>query len=120
LGSVFVVDALVRPGVDVAKVEKALLEEIAGVREREVSTEEIDRARNGYEMEFVDRLQSIPERASLLNMYQAETGDPGFVQPDLDRYRRARPSDLLAYAKKVLLPGALVVLTILPNKDAKR
>jgi predicted Zn-dependent peptidase len=120
LGSVFVVDALVRPGVDVAKVEKALLEEIAAVREREVSTEEIDRARNGYEMEFVDRLQSIPERASLLNMYQAETGDPGFVQPDLDRYRRARPSDLLAYAKKVLLPGALVVLTILPNKDAKR
>jgi zinc protease len=120
LGSDFVVDALVRPGVDPAKVEKALLDQIAKVREKEVTTEELERARNTYEMEFVDRLQGIEERASLLNMYQAETGDPGFVQHDLDRYRHATEKDLLAYAKKVLLPDAVVVLTIVPRKEAKR
>ena len=78
-----------RPGVDPAKVEKALLEQVAKVRDKEVTTEELERARNTYEMEFVDRLQGVEERASLLNMYQAETGDPGFVQQDLDRYRHA-------------------------------
>jgi zinc protease len=120
LGSDFVVDALVRPGVDPAKVEKALFEQVAKVREKEVTTEELERARNTYEMAFVDRLQGIEERASLLNMYQAETGDPGFVQHDLDRYRHATEKDLLAYAKKVLLPDAVVVLTIVPKKEAKR
>jgi zinc protease len=120
LGSDFVVDALVRPGVDPAKVEKALFDQVAKVREKEVTSEEIERARNTYEMAFVDRLQSVEERASLLNMYQAETGDPGFVQHDLDRYRHASEKDLLAYAKKVLLPDAVVVLTIVPKKEAKR
>ena len=120
LGSDFVVDALVRPGVDPAKVEKALFEQVAKVREKEVTSEELERARNAYEMEFVDRLQGVEERASLLNMYQAETGDPGYVQHDLDRYRHASEKDLLAYAKKVLVPDAVVVLTIVPRKEAKR
>jgi predicted Zn-dependent peptidase len=120
LGSDFVVDALVRPGVDPAKVEKALFEQVAKVREKEISGEELERARNTYEMEFVDRLQGVEERASLLNAYQAETGDPGFVQQDLDRYRHATDKDILAYAKKVLLPDAVVVLTIVPRKEGKR
>lgn len=119
LGSDFVVEALVRPGIEPAKVEKALFDQVAKVRSQEVSEEELDRARNGYEMEFVDRLQSIPERASLLNDYQAEVGDPGFVEHDLDRYRHAASKDLLEYAKKVLLPDAVVVLTIVPKAEPK-
>jgi predicted Zn-dependent peptidase len=120
LASDFVVDALVRPGVDPQRVEKALLDEIAKIRSQEVSNEELERARNGYEMEFVDRLQSVPERASLLNAYQAETGDPGYASRDLGRYRHAAAQDLLSYAKSVLSPDALVVLTIVPKKEAKR
>jgi zinc protease len=116
LASDFEVDALVRPGVDPAKVEKALLEQVAQVVSREVSSEELERARNGYEMDFVDRLQSVAERASLLNMYQAEVGDPGYIQADLDRYRRASAADLLRHARRVLTPDAMVILTIVPKK----
>ncbi len=117
LGSDFVVEALVRPGVDPARVEKALFEEIAKVRAAAVAPDELERARNGYEMEFVDRLQSIPERASLLNAYEAEVGDPGYAQKDLDRYRRASSADVLGAAKRVLVPDAVVVLTIVPRKE---
>jgi zinc protease len=120
LGSDFVVEAIVRPGVDAGKVEKALLEQVAKIAQAAVSQEELDRARNGYEMAFVDRLQGVEERASLLNMYQAETGDPGYVQHDLDRYRKATAQDLLTYAKKVLSPDAMAVLTIVPAKEAKK
>ncbi len=120
LGSQFVIDVLVRPGIAPAQVEKAVWVELAKVRDKEVSIEELERARNGYEMEFVDRLQSVEERASLLNMYQAESGDPGFAQHDLDRYRAAKTTDLLAYAKKVLVPEAMVVLTIVPKKGPQR
>jgi predicted Zn-dependent peptidase len=120
LASEFVVEATVRPGVDPAKVERALFEQIAKVRAQEVTAEELERAKSEYEMAFVDRLQGIPARASLLNLYEAELGDPNYVQRDLDRYRRATAADLLAYAKKVLPPDALVILTIVPRKEAKR
>ncbi|MGA7119964.1 MAG: pitrilysin family protein [Polyangiaceae bacterium] len=120
LASEFVIEATVRPGIDPAKVEKAIFDELAKVRTREISAEELERARNEYEMAFVDRLQGVPERASLLNMYQAELGDPGYVQRDLDRYRRATAADLLSYAKKVLLPDSVVILTIVPKKEARR
>jgi predicted Zn-dependent peptidase len=116
LGSDFVVDAIVRPGVDPAKVEKALLDQVALVREKGVTAQELARASAGFETDFVERLESVAERASLLNMYEAEVGDPGYIQADLERYRRATPADLLGAVKKVLVPDALVVLTILPKK----
>jgi len=119
LASDFVVDAMVRPGVDPAKVEKALFEQVAKLRAQDVGAEELDRARNEYEMAFVERLQSLAERASLLNMYQAEVGDPGYVQRDLDRYRKATAQDLHSYAQRVLLPDAVVVLTIVPKNETK-
>ena len=115
LGSDFEVDALVRPGVDPQKVEKALLDQVALVRDKGVTDAELQRASSGYEMDFVDRLQSVAERASLLNEYEAEVGDPGFIQADLDRYRNASTADLATYAKKVLVADKLVVLTILPK-----
>ena len=37
------------------------------------------------------------ERASLLNEYEADVGDPGYIQTDLDRYRHATPADVGAY-----------------------
>jgi predicted Zn-dependent peptidase len=116
LGSQFVVSALVRPGIDPAKVEKALFAEVAKVRQQPVTAEELDRARNTYEQGFVDGLQSISARAELLNRYQVAVGDPGYVQKDLDRYRKATAADLQGTAKKVLLPDAVVVLTIVPKQ----
>jgi predicted Zn-dependent peptidase len=116
LGSVFMVSALVRPGVDPAKVEKALFAEVGKLRDQPVSSEELDRARNGYEMGFVDGLQGIERRAALLNEYQVAVGDPGYAQTDLNRYRSATVAELQTYAKKVLLPDAVVVLTIVPKQ----
>jgi len=119
LGSAFIVTAMVRPDVDPAKVERVLLEQLALVRAQEVTPEELERARNAYEMAFVERLQSIPERASILNMYQVEVGDPGYAQRDLERYRKATAQDLEAYARKVLLPEAMVVMTTVPGKAGR-
>jgi predicted Zn-dependent peptidase len=120
LASEFVVEVTARPGVDPARVEKAVFEQIAKLRAQEVTAEELERAKNEFEMAFIDRLQGVPARASLLNMYQAELGDPGYVQRDLDRYRHATAADLFAYAKNVLLPDSVAVLTIVPRKEAKR
>jgi zinc protease len=118
LGSTFIVSVLVRPGVDAAKVEKIVLDQIATLRSTAVTDEELKRARNGYEMAFADGLQSIPHRARLLNTYQSALGDPGYVQKDLDRYRNATAQDLLNTARRVLLPNAFIVLDVVPRGKA--
>lgn len=118
LGSMFVVSVLVRPGVDAARVEKIVLDQIATLRTTPVSDEELQRAKNGYEMAFADGLQSIPHRARLLNTYQSQLGDPGYVQRDLDRYRKATAQDLLNTAKRVLQPNAFIVLNVVPRGKA--
>lgn len=118
LGSVFLVSVMVRPGVDPARVEKIVLDQIAALRTTTVSAEELRRAQNGYEMAFVEGLQSVPHRARLLNTYQTAVGDPGYVQKDLDRYRNATAQALQDTAKRVLLPNAFVVLNVVPRGKA--
>jgi predicted Zn-dependent peptidase len=116
LGSEFVIDVTVRPPVDPAVVEREVFAQVDKIRSERVTSEELDRAKNEYEMAFVDRLQRSEERASVLNMYEAETGDPGYIGADLGRYQAARADDLLDVAKRVLAPEAAVVLTVVPNR----
>jgi len=118
LGSRFGIDVLVRPGVDPARVEKAIDEELEKLRKTEISEAELARAKNGLETALMTRLESVRERASLLNAYEEETGDPGYLEKDLARYRAATSKDLLSVAKDVLSPSARVVLTVLPKEAA--
>jgi predicted Zn-dependent peptidase len=116
LGSRFVVEAIARPGVSTDKLEQALRQEIDAVRADGVKEDELTRAKNQYETAFVDRLQGVSARASLLNAYEAEIGDPGYVQRDLNRYRRATRPEVRAAAEKYLQPNKVAVLTVVPKK----
>ena len=86
-----------------------------------MADDELVRAKNLVETAFVTRLESVRERASLLNMYQAETKDPGFAQKDLERYRVATKEGIRDVAAKYLQPNARVVLRVVPKgTSAKR
>jgi len=113
-GSRFLVSVLARPGVSLDKLEAAIDKELAKVRDAKVTDEELSRAKNAYETAFVSRLQSVRGRASLLNAYQTEVGDPGYLQKDLDRYRKATTDDLKAAAARILSPNARVILRVVP------
>ncbi len=116
LASRFVVEALARPGVPLEKLEAAIDAELARVRAANVTEQELLRAKNHFATEFVARLQRVQERASLLNLYEAEVGDPGYATQDLGRYVRATASGIRLVAAKVLDPNARVVLRVEPQK----
>jgi zinc protease len=113
-GSRFVLGITARPGVSLDALEAAVDAELAKVRASKVTDEELKRAENGVETGFVSRLQNVRARASLLNEYQTELGDPGYAQKDLDRYRSATTESLKATAVRVLLPNARVVFRVVP------
>ncbi len=115
LGSRFIVEATARPGVSLDKIEAALDEELAKVRSAGVTDDELARARNGFEAAFIERLQRPAARATILNDYQAETGDPGFAQKDLDRYRNASVASVHDAAQRALDPNARAILRVVPR-----
>ncbi len=117
LGSRFVVGVIARPGVPLEKIEAEIDKELAKARKAQVSDEELSRAKNGYESAFVRGLESVRQRASILNMYQAELGDPAYVQKDLDRYRKASAEGVKDVASKVLDPQKRVILHVVPKKE---
>jgi zinc protease len=112
LGSHFTIEAILRPGVSFETVEKALEHELAAVRDKPVAAEELTRAKNAFEASFVQRLQSLATRASMLNGYFAEKGDPGFIAGDLKRYQDATPEALQRFAQATLPPTGRVLLRI--------
>jgi zinc protease len=115
LGSRFVVEVIARPGVSLDALEAAIDAELAKVRQAPIAAAELARAKNMVEAAFVARLEGLRERASILSMYQAETGDPGFVQKDLARYRTADGEGVRGAAEAYLLPDARVIVRAEPR-----
>jgi len=120
LGSRFVVSVIARPGVPLEKLEAAIDKELDKIRKAPLADDELERAKNLYETAFVTRLESVRERASLLNMYQAEVSDPGYTPKDLARYRAATREGIRGVAEKVLAPNARVILKVVPRAKAAK
>jgi predicted Zn-dependent peptidase len=120
LGSRFMIGVLARPGVSLDKIEAAVEKELDAIRKAPISEDELTRAKNLVETGFVTRLESVQQRASLLNMYQAEMKDPGWAQKDLDRYRGATKESIKDTINKVMLPNARVILRVVPKKGGAK
>ena len=85
----------------------------------EVREAELTRAKNSIESGFLKHLQGVRERASLLNLYEAERGDPGFLARDLNRYREATATGIKDVVAKTLDPKARVILRVVPQGTMK-
>jgi zinc protease len=116
LGSRFILGVLARPGVSLDKLEAAIDKELDSVRKAPLADDELTRAKNLIETGFVTRLQSVRERASILNLYQAELKDPGYAPKDLERYRTATKEATQAVCAKYLVPDARVIIRAIPKK----
>jgi zinc protease len=118
LASVFTVEIMVRPGSDPDVVEKETDAILADLDAHPPTEEEIRRAKNQILFDFTDHLQSLPARATALNNYWAETGNPGYVNLDLARYDAATTKSVAAQAKKTINLNERVILRITPANGA--
>jgi len=118
LGSTFLVVATPKPGIGVARLEKEIDEEIARLAATPPSDQELQRAKNKIEAGAIFGLEPVGGfggRAATLANYWLRTGDPGFLEQDLARYRVLTAADVSAAAKQFLRKDARVVLTVTPR-----
>lgn len=112
--STFNVEVIAASGVSLEAIEAAVDEVLADLRQNKITDRELNRVKNQYEAGFVNRIQSLNARASMLNTYFASLGNPGYAAQDLQRYMDVTVDDVLQTAKQVLDPNARVIMHIVP------
>ena len=118
LGSTFLVVATPKPGVGLARLEREIDEELARLAAAPPADQELQRAKNKIEAGAIFGLEPVGGyggRAATLANYYLRTGDPGFLDQDLARYRALSAADVSAAARQFLRKDARVVLTVTPR-----
>jgi predicted Zn-dependent peptidase len=110
--------ATVRPGVDVAAVEAAYLDELEKLATEAPTEDEMVRAKALTEADELGALSRVEERADRLSMYATLFDDPGLINRILARYLSVTAEDIRAVARDVFRADNRVVLTYLPKAGA--
>ena len=111
IGGQLIIQATARPGVELARVEKAIDEEIARFLAEGPTEQEVQRVRTQYLANFVrgvDRVGGFGGKSDVLAMSQAYLGDAAAYQVKLRREREATPAKVQAAAKRWLSDGEYV------------
>ncbi len=115
LGGTFQISATVRPGKSLEEVEREIDREVEKIKKYPPTEDELSRAINLRESTFIFSLQSVLGRGAQLGEYAGYLGKPGYLQTDLDRYRKVTPADIQRVAGRYLTEDRLVV-SYVPGK----
>lgn len=113
-GSIATGWATVRPGIEVERVEAALIDELERMGREPVSDDELARARALVETDELGALQRVDERADRLSMFATLFDDPDLVNRMLDRYLAVTPEAIREISGATFGADNRVVLTYLP------
>jgi len=105
-----------RSGVDPAKAEQALFEELERVRATEVPADELQKAKNLLLTDFYRRLKTIAGKANLLGGYEVVAGDYNKLNSYPSDLEKVTAADLLRVARQYLGEKNRTVATLIPEK----
>lgn len=113
----FYLGATARPGVSAEQLEAALAEEVERVRHVPVSPEELERARNRIEADFVLQADSVSSQARQIG-YWAMVADWRYLTTYLDRIRAVTAEDVQRVARQYLVADGRTVGHFVPVEGA--
>jgi zinc protease len=108
IGGLFVIEASARPGIELARVEKAVDEELRRLLAAGPTPAELRRVKTRYRAAFIrgiERIGGFGGKSDVLAKGEVLAGRPDYYQVRLDRVRRATPAQLLSSARQWLSDG---------------
>ncbi|MFO1512369.1 MAG: pitrilysin family protein [Verrucomicrobiota bacterium] len=108
----FQIVATAKPGVDLAKIEKAIDEEVARFLAKGPTAAELERAKTGKIAGFVrgiERIGGFGGKSDVLAMNETYRGDPGFYKTPLKYTREATVAELQRAAKQWLTDDVYIL-----------
>ena len=118
LGSEFVITATAKPGHTTDELLAAIDDEVERLKTGGVTDDELARAKTVTLSSTLFGIESGGARADLLNHYNQLTGDPGYLQKDIARYRDATAIAVQSAARAYLPKDRRVIATVKPVKGA--
>jgi zinc protease len=83
-------------------------------KETGTTDEDVSIAKVNWEKRFYESLQTIANKADMLSSYNTMTGNPAFINDDLNRYLAVTPESVLTAATTYLQPDKRIVLHVTP------
>jgi zinc protease len=114
----FIVYAAYLPDRDQARVQQALSDEVARVRDEPVRAEELDKAKNQAAAGYIFGLQTVDGIAHELGEYQEIYGDWREFLTGATRYLAVTAADVQRVARKYLVDTNLTLVTLQPAPHA--
>jgi zinc protease len=108
-----------RNGVDPARIEKVLYEELERLQNTEVSPRELQKAKNQLLTAHYSQLKTIAGRASLLGHYESIFGDYKKTFTIDKDYEAVTAADVQRVAKKYFTEKNRTVATLIPEGKGK-
>ncbi len=108
IGGLFVIEATARPGVELARVEKAVDEEVRRLLAGGPTPAELSRVKTQYRAGFirgVERIGGFGGKSDVLAQGEVFAGRPDFYQVRLNRVRQATTTKLTGTARQWLTDG---------------
>jgi predicted Zn-dependent peptidase len=102
-------------GVEVAKLEAALDEELTRLAADGPSDGELARVLNQAEADLAHQLESFEQRADLLSTFETYFGDANELERFADRYRSISKDDVMRATRQCLREDERVTVTYLPE-----
>jgi zinc protease len=115
-GSVFLVTATAKPGVDLGRLEHAIDVELERFRDQGPTADEVAHARDTLETRMLRGLESPGGVAEALNRYNQYLHDPGYLRKDFARYDAVTAAAVERLAATKLMPANRVVVEGIPGK----
>lgn len=114
----FMIVSTAKPGISLKEIEDVINSEIDKIKDEGVTDKELELSKNEIEANFIYRLQNLGGfggRTDQLNRYNVFTGDPGFFNKDLERYKKVSNQDIKRVANQYLKQVGKVVLSVVPK-----
>jgi zinc protease len=118
LTSVFLIEATAKPGHTADELERTIDAELERLAAEGPTADELNGGRNAIVSRMVRSLESLGGMqgvANRLNFYNHFTGDPGYLQRDLDRYAAVTREGVRAFVKEALAPSKRAVVHGVPG-----
>ncbi|SPE39938.1 Processing peptidase [Candidatus Sulfopaludibacter sp. SbA3] len=112
-------DALLRPGKDLAALEKAIYQEIDRIQTQPVTDEELEKVHMIARRSQVSNAQGTLNRAATLAETTVNFGDPNLVNQFYQKTIAVTKEDVMRVAKKYLTENNRTVVITMPKKVAQ-
>ena len=111
----FVINALIKEGVDIKDAEKVIWEEIKKLIDNGISDYEMQKVKNKFISTKVFSEISAPTKVFLLAMHEL-TAKAEDINKEMEEYEKVTANEIVAAAQKILNPGNSSVLYYLAEK----